>query len=132
MDKRTQLNIVYAIIALFAILFFQHWLAGRPVKVLSYSEFEQLLKDKQIAEVYVRQDSLEGKLRKPLPDGRDRFVTTRVDPQLADRLGQSDVEFAGVIESTWLRDLLSWVLPVLFFFVLWQFFFRRRSRQYRQ
>ena len=50
---------------------------------------------------------------------------TRVDPQLADRLSQSDVKFTGVIESTWLRDLLSWVLPVLFFFAIWQFFIRR-------
>jgi len=66
---------------------------------------------------------LEGKLKKPLPDGRELFVTTRVDPQLADRLSQSDVKFTGVIESTWLRDLLSWVLPVLFFFAIWQFLF---------
>jgi cell division protease FtsH len=68
---------------------------------------------------------LEGKLKKPLPDGRELFVTTRVDQQLADRLSQSDVKFTGVIESTWLRDLLSWVLPVLFFFAIWQFFIRR-------
>jgi cell division protease FtsH len=121
---------MYAVIALFAIMLFQHyWLAERPVKTLLYSEFEQLLKDKQIAEVYVRQDSLEGKLKTPLPDGRELFVTTRVDPQLADRLGQSEVKFTGVIESTWLRDLLSWVLPVLFFFVLWRFVFRRLAEK---
>jgi cell division protease FtsH len=30
-----------------------------------------------------------------------------------------------VVESTLLRDILSWILPVLFFFGLWQFFFRR-------
>jgi cell division protease FtsH len=125
MDKRTQLNVIYMASALLLIMFFQYWLAARPVKTLLYSEFEQLLKDKAIAEVYVRPDFLEGKLKKPLPDGRELFVTTRVDPQLADRLGQSDVKFTGVIESTWLRDLLSWVLPMLFFFALWQIFFRR-------
>jgi cell division protease FtsH len=114
----------YALLAFLAILFFQYWLTERPVKVLSYSELEQLLKDKQIAEVYVRQDSLEGKLKTPLPDGRALFITTRVDAQLADRLGQADVKFTGVIESAWVRDLLSWVLPVLFFFVLWRFVFR--------
>jgi len=130
MDKRTQLNVTYAVIALFAIMLFQHyWLAERPVKTLLYSEFEQLLKDKQIEEVYVRQNSLAGKLKKPLSDGREFFVTTRVDPQLADRLSQSEVKFTGVIESTWLRDLLSWVLPVLFFFVLWRFVFRRLAEK---
>jgi cell division protease FtsH len=129
MDKRTQLNVIYVVSALFVIMFFHYWLAERPIKVLLYSEFEQLLKDKQIEEVYVRSDFLEGKLKKPLSDGRELFVTTRVDPQLADRLTQSDVKFTGVIESTWLRDLLSWVLPVLFFFAVWQFFFRRLAEK---
>jgi cell division protease FtsH len=30
-----------------------------------------------------------------------------------------------VIESTWLSTLLSWVVPVLVFFAVWKFFFRR-------
>jgi cell division protease FtsH len=58
MDKRTQLNVMYAVSALFVIMVFQRWLRERPVKVLLYSEFEQLLKDKQIEEVYVRSDFL--------------------------------------------------------------------------
>ncbi|MBI3795543.1 MAG: hypothetical protein HY268_01040 [Deltaproteobacteria bacterium] len=125
MDKKTQLNIMYAMSAVFAVMFFQHWLTERPVKELLYSEFEQLLKDKQIEEVYVHLDSLEGKLKTPLPDGQDLFVTPRVDPQLADHLSQSEIKFTGVTDSSWLRDLLSWVLPALLFFALWQFFFRR-------
>jgi cell division protease FtsH len=97
----------------------------RRIEVIPYSEFEQLLKANQIKEVYVRQDYLEGKLQKPLSDGGDQFITTRVDPQLADRLSQVNVKFTGVVESTWLRTLLSWVLPVLIFFAIWKFFFRR-------
>ena len=58
MDKRTQLNVMYTVSALFVIMVFQRWLRERPVKVLLYSEFEQLLKDKQIEEVYVRSDFL--------------------------------------------------------------------------
>jgi cell division protease FtsH len=111
--------------AVFVIILLQTWLMGRGVDVIPYSEFEQLLKDNQIKEVYVRQGYLEGKLQTPLPDGGDRFITTRVDPQLADRLRESNVKFTGVIESTWLRTLLSWVVPVLIFFAIWKFFFRR-------
>jgi cell division protease FtsH len=125
MDKKTQLNIWYVSIAIFVIILLQSWLMGRGAKVIPYSEFEQLLKDNQIQEVHVRQGYLEGKLQNPLPDGGDRFITTRVDPQLADRLSQANVKFTGVIESTWLRTLLSWVLPVLIFFAIWKFFFRR-------
>jgi cell division protease FtsH len=124
MNKKTQLNLLYMGIAVFGILALQIWMAGRGIEVIPYSEFEQLLKDNEIKEVYVRQDYLEGKLQKPLAEGGDRFLTTRVDPQLADRLSQANVKFTGVIESTWLRTLLSWVLPVLIFFAIWKFFFR--------
>jgi cell division protease FtsH len=125
MNKKTQLNMVYAGIAVFVILLLQSWLAERGVEVIPYSEFEQLLKANQIKELSIRQDYLEGTLQQPMTDGRERFITTRVDPQLADRLSQANVKFTGVIESTWLRTLLSWVLPVLVFFVIWKFFFRR-------
>jgi cell division protease FtsH len=125
MDKKTQLNMWYVSIAIVVIILLQSWLMGRGAHVIPYSEFEQLLKDNQIKEVYVRQGYLEGQLQNPLPDGGDRFITTRVDPQLADRLSQSNVKFTGVIESTWLRTLLSWVVPVLIFFAIWKFFFRR-------
>jgi cell division protease FtsH len=125
MNKKTQLNMVYVGIAVLVILLLQTWLAQRGVQVIPYSEFEQLLKANEIKEVYIRQNYLEGKLQRALPDGGERFLTTRVDPQLADRLSQAGVKFTGVIESTWLSTLLSWVLPVLIFFAIWKFFFRR-------
>ncbi len=126
MEKKTQFNIGYVFIALLVILLFQSWWAAtQQVQPLPYSEFEQLLESGQVQEVYIRQNTIEGKLKQPLADGRQRFVTTRVDPALADRLGKYDVKFTGVLESTFLRDLLSWVLPVLFFFAVWMFVFRR-------
>jgi len=125
MNKKTQLNMVYVGIAVLVILLLQTWLAQRGVQVIPYSEFAQLLKANEIKEVYIRQNYLEGKLQRALPDGGERFITTRVDPQLADRLRQAGVKFTGVIESTWLSTLLSWVLPVLIFFAIWKFFFRR-------
>jgi cell division protease FtsH len=126
MEKRTQFNVWYLIIALFVILMFQNWWAAtRQIEAIPYSEFEQLLKTDQIEEVYVRDNYLEGKVKTPLREGHQRFVTTRVDPALADRLSKYNVKFTGVVESTFLRDLLSWVLPVLFFFGLWMFLFRR-------
>ena len=129
MDKRIQLNLTYAAIAVFVIMLLQSQLVESPVEVLPYSEFEQLLKNKQIEEIYVRPDYLEGKLIQARGAGPECFVTTRVDPQLGDRLGQSGVKFTGVIDNTWLPDLLSWVLPVLFFFAIWQFFFRRLAEK---
>ncbi|ELV2783426.1 AAA family ATPase [Enterobacter hormaechei] len=35
------------------------------------------------------------------------------------------VPYARVLESTWLRDVLSWILPAVAFFGVWFFLFRR-------
>lgn len=125
MDKKTQFNLWYVVVAMMVIFLFQGWYTARQVEVIPYSQLENLLQNQKIEEIYVRENYIEGTLKAPLSDGRDRFVTTRVDPQLANRLNQYDVKFSGVVESTWLQDILSWVLPVLFFFAIWMFLFRR-------
>ncbi len=130
MDKKTQINLWYVLLAVFGILLFQDWwTASRQIEVLPYSRFEELLADGMIEEVFVRQNRLEGKLRTPVADGRQYFVTNRVEPDLAERLGEHGVRFSGVVESTFLRDLLSWVLPVLFFVALWMFLIRRMAEK---
>ncbi len=130
MEKKTQFNVWYAIIAMVVILMIQNWwAASRQVELIPYSQFEELLKAGQIEEIYVRQNHLEGKLRKSSPEGHEFFRTTRVDPQLVERFREFDVKFTGVVESTVLRDLLSWILPVLFFFGLWMFLFRRLGQK---
>uniref|UniRef100_UPI000A423211 AAA family ATPase n=1 Tax=Pantoea brenneri TaxID=472694 RepID=UPI000A423211 len=57
--------------------------------------------------------------------GKTTIVATRVEPDLADRLSKYDVPYARVLESSWLRDVLSWILPAVAFFGGWFFLFRR-------
>jgi cell division protease FtsH len=126
MEKKTQWNMWYFAMTVLAVLMLQQWwTASRQVEVVPYSKFEQLLKSGDIVRVFVRDQYLEGELKKPLAEGKTKFFTTRVEPGLAEHLAQYHVEYAGVVESTLLRDLLSWVLPVVFFFGLWMFVFRR-------
>jgi cell division protease FtsH len=44
---------------------------------------------------------------------------------LANELGQHGIKYRRQIESTFFRDLLSWVLPVLLFVGIWMFIGRR-------
>ena len=126
MDKKTQINIWYALIALLAVLFIQQWWIQRQqVQTIPYSQFESLVEAGKVEDVYVTDRDIRGSLKEPLPDGQKRFVTTRVEPALAERLSERGVKVTGVVESTLLRDVLSWILPVLFFFGVWLFFFRR-------
>jgi cell division protease FtsH len=126
MDKKTQINIWYALIALLAVLFIQQWWIQRQqVQTIPYSQFESLVDAGKVEDVYVTDRDIRGSLKEPLPDGQKLFVTTRVEPALAERLSARGVKVTGVVESTLLRDVLSWILPVLFFFGVWLFFFRR-------
>ena len=126
MDKKTQFNVWYVVLAIFGVLFFQNlWIESQQVERLSYSAFEEKLKAGEIQRIYIRQNVIEGELKSAEKDGAKRFVTVRVDPELAQDLTKYNVEFSGVVESTLVRDILSWVLPVLLFFAIWVFVFRK-------
>ncbi len=126
MQKQTQFNIWYFVLAIFAVLWLQSvWTQYRTVEPISYSEFQQLAKDGKIEEITVRQNTIEGRFKTPQADGRTRFVAIRVDPDLARDLEQYNLKFSGVIESNFLYDVLGWVVPALVFFGLWFYLMRR-------
>ncbi|ASP36101.1 ATP-dependent zinc metalloprotease FtsH [Labrenzia sp. VG12] len=126
MDKKHQINLWYAFIAMMLVLMFQSWWTTyKTVEQIPYSQFEQYLKDKKIEEIAIKENVIEGKFKEPLKDGKQYFVTTRVEVPLAEELSKYDVKFTGVVQSTIIRDILSWVLPVLLLFGLWMFFIRK-------
>jgi cell division protease FtsH len=130
MQKHVQWNIWYVIVAIVAMVAFNDALRSwREVQPLAYSEFLEQLEAGNIEEIRVSSDRIEGTLTRPLPDGRTRFMTVRIDPELAQHLARENVKFRGVIESSLLRDVLGWVVPALLFFALWAFLLRRFSER---
>jgi cell division protease FtsH len=129
MQSKTRFNLWYAVLAVLAILMLQN-LFGQTVRVdqIPYSQFQAYLADNRVEEVRIGQDRIQGKLKDPAEGQAQHFITVRVDKDLADSLSAHDVRFAGEIENTFLRDLLSWVVPVLLFAGLWMFLMRRFSQ----
>ncbi|MET3840517.1 ATP-dependent zinc metalloprotease FtsH [Bradyrhizobium sp. OAE829] len=128
MKNNTRFNVGYAIAAVAAILLIQYIVsATSQVAVIPYSEYQQLLKQGKVATVGISDRILQGTLKEPLPSGQKQFVTTRVDPGIAQELEKAGVIFTGQIESTFVRDLLSWVMPVLLFFGLWWYIGKRAA-----
>jgi cell division protease FtsH len=127
MDKRAKFNLWYLVAALFGVVLLQtFWAQSQKVEEIPYSQFEQYLNSGQIAEALVSGSTISGVL-KPTKSGEEgrHFVTARVDPRIAEELQKHGVRYGGAVENTLLRDILSWVLPVLLFFGLWMFVFRR-------
>ncbi len=128
MKNNTRFNVGYAIAAVAAILLIQYIVsAASQVAVIPYSEYQQLLKHGKVATVGISDRILQGTLKEPLPSGQKQFVTTRVDPGIAQELEKAGVLFTGQVESTLVRDLLSWVMPVLLFFGLWWYMGKRAA-----
>ncbi|HEV3019064.1 MAG TPA: ATP-dependent zinc metalloprotease FtsH [Burkholderiaceae bacterium] len=126
MNQKTQINIVYIIFAVIGVLTLQSmWVQYRSVEPLAYSEFLGQLKAGNVQDIAIAANVIQGTLKKPLPDGRKQFVTTRVDPELAKDLDAYGVKFTGVIESTFFKDLLGWIVPALVFAGIWFFLIRR-------
>ena len=130
MDKRTLFNIWYLAIALIGVIWLRSfWVTVTEVEPISYSQFQHQLKDGKIREIAIAGNTIQGSYKDATAEGRKRFVTTRVDADLAKDLSQYDVEFSGVIESTLLRDILSWILPALVFFAVWMYLGKRMAEQ---
>ena len=91
---------------------------------LPYSTFRQLLRDGKIAEVELVDDDISGTFKQP-QDGNKRFTTTRLDDALAEQLDKAGVRYTRRQPSQWLPTLLSWLLPVILFTLLWGFLMRR-------
>jgi cell division protease FtsH len=129
MEKTTRFNVAYLLFALLAMLVLQQWWQqAQTVEVVPYSEFEKLLAQDKIAEVTVSDQRITGKLKSP-ENGKTVAVANLVQPDLAERLSQYDVKFTRVYESTFLRDMLSWVVPALVFFGVWYLLVRRMANQ---
>ena len=125
MDKKAQVNFWYVLVAVLAILAFQAWWAEQhAVQRIAYSEFRVLLAEGKIEEIFIGDNLIRGTLRQP-HEGAPRFVTTRVDPEIARDLEKYGVKYTGVVETNIVRDVLSWILPMLLFLGVWMFFIRR-------
>ena len=130
MEKLTKFNLWYLLIALLAVVMLRDaWVGMNQVQTIPYSEFQHHLKAGELEEIAISNNLIQGKLRKPTADGRTRIVTTRVDPELARDLSQYDVRFTGVVENTFLRDILGWILPALVFFGVWMLLAKRMAGQ---
>ncbi|TWG55235.1 MULTISPECIES: ATP-dependent zinc metalloprotease FtsH [Phyllobacteriaceae] len=125
MNKKTQFNIGYWIAAFFALMLFQYlFTTATQVAQIPYSQFQTYLEQGRIAEVAVSDRFIQGTFREPV-NGRPMFITTRVEPDLARQLQEHGVVVTGQIESTFLRDLLSWIIPVALIVGIWMFMIRR-------
>jgi len=125
--RRTQFSLWYFLIVFsLMILFHDLYMVGR-IQVIPYSEFKRLVAQGRVEQVTMDQDVIQGILKpKEGTMGSIRFRTYRVeDPSLVEFLDSHGVIYQGRYESKWLSSLLSWLVPMGVFFIIWFYLVRR-------
>jgi cell division protease FtsH len=140
--SKQDFSIAYFMVALAVIFILQYALLTKQVETISYSQFKALVKKSQVAELVVRDKTITGSIKvdglkeifspekiKELGEGATKplpFLAVRVEDQgLTAELEAAGVPFKGEVTSDWLPTVLSWVVPIVIFFVLWNFLINR-------
>ena len=132
MEKHHKFSIWYVLLGVWVVLLIQNYLTSAfSIQTIPYSQFLTMLKENRVTEVAITANQIQGKMKvDAATKGKaDRFKTVRVDPAISTLLEKYNVTFKGQIESTFFRDLLSWVLPIFLFIEIWYFFMKRMTGQ---
>ena len=131
MKKEHKFSLFYILLAVWAVLLIQSYIASMmSSQVIPYSQFLKLLKDGKVSEVAITANRIEGKMKVEGKPGEPQpFRTIRVDADLSELLDKYQVTFKGEVESTFLRDLFSWVFPIIIFFGIWYLLMKKMGGQ---
>lgn len=132
MEKHHKFSVWYVMLGIWVVLILQNYIGSLlAIRTIGYSEFLNLLKENRVTEVAITANQIQGKLRMDGgPQGKEElFKTVRVDPDISGLLEKHNVVFKGQVESTFLRDLFSWIFPIFLFIGIWYFLMKRMTGQ---
>lgn len=140
-EKKTHFSIWYFVLAMIILMAFQTYFLADQVGQIPYNEFKKLLKNTKLSDIVIYEDIITGKVKtgeieglvspdtlKQLGQGKGEhpFITARVqDPDLIKDLESGGVKFTGKLENKIVKFFTNWILPMIFFVVLWGFLMRR-------
>jgi cell division protease FtsH len=140
-----QFSIGYFVVAVVLLFALQSFFASPRAETITYSQFKSLARKGLIANVVIGEKLIHGEIKpegvkeilpperlKSLKDeGQEAktalpFTVVRVeDPDLTSDLEKAGVQFKGEVTNEWISTVLSWVVPVVLFFLLWSYLFKR-------
>jgi len=132
MEKHHKFSMWYVLLGVWVVLIIQNAIfSAFSIKTISYSEFLKALNEDRVTEVAITSNIIQGRIRGPgeASDAGQPFRTIRVDAELSDLLSGHNVQFKGEIESTFVRDLFSWIFPIVLFVGIWFFLMKRMQGQ---
>lgn len=118
-------NFIPFFVMLFIVLAVQNLLIGASGhKRVSYDEFKQLLSKKKIQEVVITDKELKGTSADPNEKVKV-YTTIIVNADMVKEIAPYGVKYQKVVENTFFKDILSWIIPPLIFVFIWLYFMKR-------
>ena len=75
-----------------------------------------------LSELTITPDIINGTLKRNDEEQSEKFITIRVDdPGLIKDLDEHKISYSGHYESKFLSSVLSWIIPLGIFFLIWRF-----------
>src|SRR5210317_443211 len=117
----------YFLMALLALSIIHDYFTASQIDTIPYSEFKRYVVEEKVQKLSLKPQQITGILKEDKQGLKDRpFVTVRVeDPELVKLLDAQKIDYKGHYESKWLAAVLSWVLPLAFFIIVWRFLIGR-------
>ncbi len=119
LPPKAHFSIWYFLIVFLTVSYLQQYYFSRKVETIPYSQFKQYIADGNIAKLTIGPENINGTLKgEPV----QKFTTIRVnDPDLVKELDERKASYSGHYESKFLSTLLSWVIPIGIFFLIWRY-----------
>jgi len=122
LPPRTRFSIWYFVMAFLLFSYLQQAYFSAKVETIPYSQFKQYIAEGFVGELTIGPENITGTLKFKEREPDQRFTTIRVnDPDLVKDLDEHNVSYTGHYESKFLSTVLSWIIPIAIFFLIWRY-----------
>jgi len=122
LPPKAHFSIWYFLLAFLLFSYLQQYYFSGKVETIPYSQFKQYITEGILSKVTIGPENITGTLKEKDNKPAQAFTTIRVnDPDLVKDLDEHKVDYSGHYESKFLGTVLSWVVPIGIFFLIWRF-----------
>jgi len=122
LPPKAHFTLWYFLIAFILLIYLQQYFLSAKIETIPYSRFKQELTAGNVDKLTIGPETITGTLKAKDKKPGQEFITIRVDdPGLVKDLDQYKIAYSGRYESKWLSSILSWIIPVAIFFLIWRF-----------
>ena len=124
LPPKAHFSIWYFLMAFILFSYLQQYFFSGKVETIPYSQFKQYIAEDTLSKLTIGPENIRGTLKgKGERPGQDQeFTTVRVtDPDLVKDLDDHKVSYSGHYKSKFLSSILSWIIPIGIFFLIWRY-----------